>query len=344
MWYDAERKRKREEETNVQQLLEDIKSGQFKQAYLLYGQEAYLRLQYRDRLKNALADPSDTMNFHRFEGKNTDPAGLIDLAETMPFFAPRRVILVENSGFFQKSAEQLADYLKSPAPTAYFVFVETQVDRRSRMFKAVKDAGRAVEFAQQTEETLKKWILAQIRREGKKISADTLNRFLSMTGTDMEHISNELEKLFCYTMDREAILEEDVDAVCIRQISSRIFEMVEAIAMRRQQQALKLYYDLLSVKEPPMRILYLIGRQFNLLWQMKTLKKAGCDDRTIAEKTGLRSFLIKKYAGQASRFSQQELKEALAACVEADEAVKTGKMGDGMSVELLIIRYSRGKE
>ena len=55
MWYDAERKRKREEETNVQQLLEDIKSGQFKQAYLLYGEEAYLRLQYRDRLKNALA-------------------------------------------------------------------------------------------------------------------------------------------------------------------------------------------------------------------------------------------------------------------------------------------------
>ena len=38
----------------VQQLLEDIKSGQFKQAYLLYGEEAYLRLQYRDRLKKAL--------------------------------------------------------------------------------------------------------------------------------------------------------------------------------------------------------------------------------------------------------------------------------------------------
>ena len=118
----------------MQQLLEDIKSGQLKQAYLLYGEEAYLRLQYRDRLKNALADPADTMNFHRFEGKSIAPAELIDLAETMPFFAQRRVILVENSGFFQKSAEQLADYLKNPAPTAFFIFVETQVDKRSRMF------------------------------------------------------------------------------------------------------------------------------------------------------------------------------------------------------------------
>ena len=86
----------------MQQLLEDIKSGQLKQAYLLYGEEAYLRLQYRDRLKNALADPADTMNFHRFEGKSIAPAELIDLAETMPFFAQRRVILVENSGFFQR--------------------------------------------------------------------------------------------------------------------------------------------------------------------------------------------------------------------------------------------------
>ena len=238
---------------------------------------------------------------------------------------------------------KLADYLKNPAPTAVFLFVETQVDKRSRMFKAVRETGRAVEFATQTEETLKKWILGQIRREGKKISEETLNRFLTMTGTDMEQISSELEKLFCYTLNRDVITREDVDAVCVRQISSRIFEMVESMALRRQQQTLKLYYDLLSLKEPPMRILYLIGRQFNLLLQVKALKKTGSDDRTIAEKTGLRGFLVKKYASQASRFSRRELQEALAACAEADESVKTGRMGDRMCVELLLIRYSAEK-
>ena len=39
-----------------------------------------------------------------------------------------------------------------------------------------------------------------------------------------------------------------------------------------------------------------------------------------------------------------ELKEALQACVEADEAVKTGKMSDVLSVELLIVTYSREKQ
>ena len=90
---------------------EDIKSGNFKQIYLLYGTEAYLKKQYKDKLKNAMAAPDDTMNFTRFEGKNINPKEVIDLAETLPFFADKRVILIEDSGFFKSSCEDLAEYL-----------------------------------------------------------------------------------------------------------------------------------------------------------------------------------------------------------------------------------------
>ena len=40
---------------------DDIKKGEFKSVYLLYGEEEYLKKQYRDRLKNAIAG-DDTMN------------------------------------------------------------------------------------------------------------------------------------------------------------------------------------------------------------------------------------------------------------------------------------------
>ena len=40
------------------------------------------------------------MNFSRFEGgRSAQVPAPIDLAETMPFFAEHRVILVEDSGF-----------------------------------------------------------------------------------------------------------------------------------------------------------------------------------------------------------------------------------------------------
>ena len=89
-----------------------------------------------------------------------------------------------------------------------------------------------------------------------------------------------------------------------------------------------------------MRILYLITRQFNMLLQVKELKNRGCDASTIGEKVGLAGFIARKYVAQAARFRTADLRRAVEDCVEAEEAVKTGKMNDVMSVELLIVRYS----
>ena len=43
------------------------------------------------------------MNYRYFEGKNTNPKEIIDLAETLPFFAERRLIVLENTGFLKLS-------------------------------------------------------------------------------------------------------------------------------------------------------------------------------------------------------------------------------------------------
>lgn len=324
----------------MQRIQEDIKTGQLKQAYLLYGDESYLRKQYRDKLKEALLAEDDTMNYQCFEGKDSNPLEIIDLAETMPFFAERRVIVIQNSGYFKKSADELADYIKNPAQTVYFVFVEEQVDKRNRLFKAVKDFGYAAEFRTQEESVLKRWVLGLLKKENKKISEAALYLFFVKTGTDMENIKQELEKLICYTLEAEAITEADVEAICTTKITNRIFDMINAIAEKRKKQALDLYYDLLSLKEPPMRILYLIGRQFNYLLQVKNLRKKGYDNRTIAQKTGLHSFVVGKYVTQASKFTENILRKAIEDCVDADECVKKGKMNDSMSVEILIVKYS----
>ena len=324
----------------MKQLNEDIKTGQLKKVYLLWGQEAYLRKQYRDRLRSALAG-EDTMNCHYFQGKDTDTGEIIDLAETLPFLAPRRVIIVEDSGLFKKGGEALAEYLKRAADAAYFVFIEEEVDKRSRLYKAVKETGRITEFSVQDENTLCRWIAGMAARGKKGITEHSIRYFLEKTGTDMANIRMELEKLFCYTADRNTITEEDIDKICTRKVSNQIFDMISALAEKKQKKALALYYDLLALKEPPMRILFLIGRQFNLLMQVKECRKKGYDNRTIAGKTGLRDFLVGKYAAQASRFPTDGLKKAVNACVETEEKVKTGRINDVLGVELLIIEYGQ---
>ena len=329
---------------------EDIRSGNLKQIYLLYGTEDYLKRQYRDKLKNALTAAGEDsgmggmlsggdsdMNFNRFEGKDINPKQVIDLAETLPFFAERRVILIENSGFFKNACDELAEYLAQPAASTYFVFVEEEVDKRSKMYKAVKNAGKIVEFATQTEELITRWVLARLKKEGKNITGSVMQLFLSKTGSDMGNIDRELEKLICYCLDRDVVTAEDVEAVCTTRITNHIFDMVNAIAEKQPQKALQLYYDLLALKEPPMRVLFLIARQCNLLLQTKELKSRGHDNKTIASKIGVPPFAAGKYVAQASHFKTSVLKNAVKQCVETEEAVKSGRMNDMMSVEILIL-------
>ena len=313
----------------MKMLMEDIKNRQFKRVYLLTGEEIYLRNQYRKRLREALIDPEDTMN-----------VSVIDLAETMPFFAERRVILIEDSGFVKNACPEMAEYIPDIPESACIIFSETEVDKRGKVYKAIKNTGRVVEFKRQDERTLARWVLGILKKEGKNITEETMHAFLGRTGSDMENIERELEKLLCYTLGREVITTKDVEEICTEQTENRIFEMIQAITEKNQKKALNLYADLLEMKEPPMRILFLIARQFNQLLQLKSLSAQGMEKGEMAKKAGVPPFALGKYLAQCRKFTSPILKKAVEDCIETEELVKTGRLGDQIGVELLIMKYS----
>ena len=325
----------------MKSLNEDLKSGQLNKVYLLYGDEAYLKKQYKEKLRNAIVSPDDTMNYAYYEGKGINVNEVIDLAETLPFFAERRLILMEDTGFFKSASEELATYLKEMPDTTSFVFVETEIDKRGKLFKAVQSVGRAVELGRQDEATLLRWVLGNVKREGKQMSEQTARQFLAKVGTDMENIQKELEKLFCYALDHAHITTDDVEAICTTQITNQIFDMVNAVAEKAQKKALDYYYDLLALKEPPMRILFLLARQFKLLLEVKVMDRHGYGRKEIAEKAGLSPFVVGKYQTQARAFSETQLRGIIEDAVETETSIKTGQLTDMLGVELFIVKYAR---
>lgn len=324
----------------MQNIMSDIKDNTFRRVYLLYGEEAYLKRSCKKRLMQAIIPEGDTMNFNAYEGKGLDVKEIISIADTMPFFADYRLVLLENTGFFKTSSEELANYIKEIPDSTVLLFVEDEVDKRGKLFKSVKDKGYVCELTRQPDSKLITWLLGLMKKENKKITEKDMKMFLSYTGNDMENIYQEWMKLSAYTMGRDVITGEDIAAVCTVQTTSKIFEMIHAISEHHQKQALEYYYDLLTLKEPPMRILFLMAREYNLLLQVKQLSGEGRSAADIAKLTKLPGFLAGKYIAQAKRFSAGELRTALTECVETEEAVKTGQLDDRLGVELLIIRYS----
>lgn len=327
----------------MEKLTAEIKNRDFKRVYLFYGEENYLIRQYKNRMQEAVLGADPGMNLSSFEGKGCDPDEIIAQAQTMPFFAEYRMILVEESGFYKKTPETLANYLEQIPDTAVLLFIESEVDKRSRMYKQTAKSGRVVEFVRQRDAVLRKWVLSQLKKENKKITEPVLNAFLENTGDDMQVISQELEKLLSYTLDKEVIALEDVRAVGVPSISNHIFDMIDALAGKNKHRAMELYMDLLRLKEPPMRILYLIGRQLYILLRIKSLQRDGVDQRSIASKVKIPPFAVKKNLAQADKFTGVQIQKAVDCCVQADADVKTGRLSDHLAVEMLMMTISDGR-
>ena len=158
----------------MEKLRQDIRANQFERVYLLYGEERYLVQMYKNQLKKAIIG-DDTMNLNQYTGK----------------------------GLFKSSDEQWSNLVKTIPDSCHVLFVEQEVDKRSRMYKAVKECGYCAEMTHPSMQQRTQWILKGFGRYGLKITQSALDSFLEKTGDDMENIRNEMEKLASFCMGKE---------------------------------------------------------------------------------------------------------------------------------------------
>ena len=323
----------------MQTLIEHIKSNTFKPVYLLYGSERYLVSLYRNKLKDAILAGDDGMNFNAFEGKAIDWNEIIGIAETLPFFSERRLILFDNTGIF-KSASDFADYIPNMPESTFLVFCETEVDKRSRMYKEVAKSGYVCELNGPEEKDLRVFIASRLKKDHKNITGNDVDYLLDTIGADMLNISNEIEKLVAYTAGRDVVTRADIDAVCVQQISGKIFQLTEAIAMRDKKLALSHYNTMVQMREKPLSILFQIIRHFNCLLQTSELLARGnSNNNAIAAALELKSpFLAGKYAKQCRNFTRTALLNAITYGTELETQVKTGQMNERIAIEFLLVK------
>ena len=67
---------------------------------------------------------------------------------------------------------------------------------------------------------------------------------------------------------------------------------------------------------------------------------AGLAQTEIASKLGVPGFVVRNITTCARAYTISELEQAVKDFVDAEESVKTGRLEDKLSVELLIIKYS----
>ncbi|MBQ8982950.1 MAG: DNA polymerase III subunit delta [Lachnospiraceae bacterium] len=320
-------------------ILEHIKTGQFKNYYLLYGEERVLILQYRDRLKQAICPDGDDMNIVRFSGKNIDIQEVADLANTLPFFSEHRLIIIEDSGWFA-SSNDFTKYIQEFPDTSYFVFVEQNVDKRNKLYKEVDKAGYTSEFTKPKPGDLTVKIVSDCKKAGRQITQDAVEYIIDNAGFSYGFVCMELDKLLNYTEGQTSITLQDVQAICSYQAEDKIFAMIDAIGNMNQKRAVDLYHDLIFLRKPVNQIMYNLIRMVNILLQICEMQKTGTGVPEMAKHLGLKEGVVYKYLGQLKNYDYDRLRRMLDAGQEVEVGIRRGKYSEEVGLELLIMDYS----
>lgn len=324
----------------MQNIRNDIKNKTFKKVYLLFGEEQYLVRRYRDALKSAALDGDDSgVNYNAYTGNSLDVNELKEILVTLPFFADRRVVMLDDSGLFSKEND-LCDVIEDIPESTVFIISEGSVDKRSKLYKEIKKSGYVAEFAAMGPDEKIRFAATEFGKAGKRLRTDTCSYFIDYIGGDLYNVSSEIDKLICYLGNEEVVTEDAIRDICTPQIENKVFKIVDCLLAGDRQGAMKIYYDLIALRESPLRILRVVTGQYNRLYTCADLAARGESDAQIAGEMHIADWLVRNLRGQLKGKKRKTFISAIRLCTEAETDIKTGALSEDNGMEILLANLS----
>lgn len=297
--------------------------------YLVWSTEELLVEEGVARLRALVAaSGEEQMDTDVFDGAEADAADVVARCNTLPFLSERRLVVIRDIEKMPAAGQAvLADYASDPAPFTTLVLAAGKPDKRTRLYKALDEAGWVSEFKAPKRAGFGRpgeygaRVVEMFTARGKRIGRQAAEQLVESVGEDLRRLSVEIGKACAYVGDAETVTVADVEAVLSLAAPTSVWDFLDAFGERNVREALKLLAGLLSEGETPMGLWGLTLMHLRRLLAARAMLDRGDRTQAIMVELGLKSeWHCRKIEGQARRFSAEELERALcdAAATEAD--------------------------
>ena len=276
-----------------------------------------------------------------YDASEQGPEPVVQACNSYSLFGEGPFVLVKNLDAWNAAQKAvIVDYLENPSPEADLVLVGQKLGAREKLLAAAKKAGEVHNFEQPTGRALVGWVVGYAKKLGLDLPEDVAQGLTERCSVDKMRLVREIEKLALYVGQRKAT-REDVEALCAPDVQSNIFAFVDSLAAGDRGKALKLLENLVDTGEPPLRLTYMMRRQFRLVARARTLFERGAAQGEVVRELKVPPFVARKLAEQATRFGEEDLERALALVLDLERGLKGGSdLGDELQVELAVLKLS----
>ncbi len=331
------------------QVLQSLKSGDFKPVYFLQGEEPFYIDQILDYIEdNCLQEAEKGFNQTILYGKDVSMAEVLTHARRFPMMAERQVVIVKEAKDIQdlnkeEGQKLLIQYLEKPVPSTVLVFghKHKKVDGRRPLAKALKDKSVLVTTTPLRDYELPAWIDKYVKSQGYSINQNSVQMLAEYIGTNLERLSNEISKVIVNLGEGKAINEDLIQKYVGISKEYNVFELQKAISQRDILKANKMvnYFAANSKANPIIPMIAALYSYYAKLLILHGSKDQS--DKGLASAMGTNPFFVKEYKLAARNYPVGKVMQNMSILREADlrsKGVGAGSMSDGDIFKELVYR------
>jgi DNA polymerase-3 subunit delta len=316
-----------------------MQKGEIPLVLYLFGDESYLIEKGIEGLRKKLI-PAHLQEFNRdvYSAGDISASRIVDAARTVPVLNPWRFILVKEADRFSPDdIRQLLAYIEKPSPSTCLVLWGDSSGPWKRFFPRIREVGAVTHVKSFFAGKLIGWIKRETQAHGKRMTREAAEYLKDMVGNRLRDLHNEIEKVVVYVGGKPVIELGDVEEVISEVKTRTIFELTDAIGMRKSVEALRILRKMVQAGEAHLRILGMITRQFRLIWKAKHLVSKGATKEEVGRRLNIHHFYLGSILEQSASFSEDNLREGFRRFLQTDLAMKTTTVSKELLLEKMIV-------
>jgi DNA polymerase-3 subunit delta len=321
-----------------QELERSLSSNHIENLYLLVGAEGYLRDAAARQIADAALSRTALREFNEFSFSllTESTQAVVAAAEQLPMMSQWRIVTVRDFAKLREADEQvLSNYVANPSPTTAMIFSTAELDKRKVLTRALFDSCTVVEFPALKDAEATAWARTHLRELNTSAAERVLNEVIRLVGTDVQTLSNELDKLASAAANTGSISMEMVDDLIGRSRELSNFELSDQLLARNRKRALETLYRLLEDGSEPVMLIGLLAGNYHRLALGKQLLTQGTP-QDVFKNVSLPPFKRDAYIRTLKQLDMDRITRSIQLIAAADLAIKTSQATPRLQLEMLV--------
>jgi len=304
---------------------DEIKKGEIKPVYLLYGEDSY-NINFALNIIIEFLDEFITSEFDKetFHGKEVSLQTILSNASTFPFVSEKKLIILKEFDEI-KEKKELKNYALSPSEFTVLVVVFNGglPKKLTEPFKTLNEQNYLYEAKVLKGKYLLSWLTSFAESKNKILSNLNAQLLVDLVGENREMLEAQLEKIFTYLDERAEITFNDIKKLATSLKEFSIFDLQDAIAKKNSSETLKIAFNMLDRGKELSEILNYFTRYFITVSRVYELERDKVSQKEGAKILGIHPFYYLKCKELRRYYSDKDLLNVSRALLKADIAIKT---------------------